>query len=160
MFSLQQFLQHHMLLTRRRFSWVWKKTHCAIIVQTLISQDQFHSFHLQTYLFFPKTWKMLGMWGAMRCLIWMTFLHNALHTLLYASDPSDENFNCWFSCLLPPELTQSGKFGWSETVSHCHNPLPLRAEDKGSSVSIYLRVMQFLSHWTCCFWSLRLMTVT
>lgn len=88
------------------------------------------------------------------------FLHNALHALFYASDPSDENFNCWFSCLLPPELTQSGKSGWSETLSHCHHPLPLRAEDKGSSVSIYLCVMQFVSHWSRCFWSLRLMTVT
>lgn len=84
----------------------------------------------------------------------MTFFFLQHTLLIYASPPSDGHFHCWFSSLLFPESTQSGmplnKCN-DPRQSHCHHPLPLREEDKGRSVCMYLHVTQLVSHWTFLF---------
>lgn len=88
----------------------------------------------------------------MRRLIWMIYF-NTMHCTPYSMLQIHQ------TRILIADFLACCHLNWPNLVN-LDDPLPLRAEDKGSSVSIYLCVMQFVSHWSRCFWSLRLMTVT
>ena len=79
--------------------------------------------------------------------------------LIYASLLSNVKLNWWLFRLRSPELARAN-LSVNMMIWDNHSVIIHFHSQRRTKAALYLCVMQLVSHWTLCFWSLRLTTVT